>query len=455
MTDDEAKNKKFASGGVNAPRHSGLGFSDFNAGNVDAALSKCLRKAALPTACTRCLKGCPAQALKIPAADGLPKVTGSCLHCGLCVELCPTTAISTMRETPQMLAQRLIDACLKTKRLVITCERTVALLRMRSKGENADETDVKEFDEFEKLRKNHQVRVVPCLGMMGPELWFILLNEIGYSQLQKLDILLPFEQCKTCPVNTKAIAERMFESAIGIAERWTNHSVGLYAAASEASKASYSLLAPLREATSREASFDRRDAFTGAFKSLRDVWNNAVEAAQFEAVLNMTSAEEAQLKRQRRDAYMNTVLGRRLAANKQAAPRDLLSSRDPQPLTSKSSGTQVVPKRYLLVESLGCNPANAGTVALRVSATNEAACIGCERCLKACVLQARSLNKNQKAFVDALTCIGCGACVNVCRESACSFATISGNAFLLNPPVATPAAAPTATPTATTTAKPL
>ena len=530
----------------------GSGFTDFCAGKPSVLHSFCLRYAESPTACTLCIDGCPVHALVVDTTPEREHIIANddCLCCGTCVELCPVSAIATTRLTVQELNRNLLDTCLKTSQIILTCIRTEALARIADKQtdyekklarqeeakkeaaekeaaeaaaaelaaaelataeaaaeqgdavfpaedacsitqglseaddetigevtddleeieEEAEETEeapvdelqlLKEeldelendlnklkadaslnyqfidyepmdYDVFETARRKNLLQTIPCLAMLGPEIWFSILNEVTAAEITKLDVLLPFGQCAQCPVNVTGKVDDIFDRAIGTAEQWSNLEVGILNNLDHLKLKPISVLTPLLEGTALNAEIDRREAFTGAFKGIKNVWDTAAAAAELAEKPKLTAAEEAAAKRRRLTAFQNTVLAQRMTQLK-GAPT-LLQSRDPVPLNSRPEGARIPPKRFIVIDALGRDATNASSVILKVSSTDEDLCIGCGKCVKTCSLMARRIAENKKASADSLICLGCGACIAACPKEACFYAAAYGREFVLRPP---------------------
>jgi len=400
------------------------------------------------------------------------------------MELCPTAAITMSRITIQELNRRLLDASLKIPRMVLTCEYTKALAHLEesapqgktknkkkgksksdAQGKNENGTKDKSVsDILYKAQSEELLHYVPCFGMMGPEIWFSLLNELDQLNLKRIDILLPSGQCGRCPINVTDKAEYCFEEALSTAERWTMRPVGLLFDSAELSKDPLSILAPFREITSQENAFARREALGGTLKSLLDAWNSAAEAAEAATVQKLTPIQEAAIKRNRREAYQKTVLGQQKSfradnplqtppqsqavspsqgsSSLQTLSRSPGSSQSQVALAASRSSIvrsqktaevpRVVPKRYMLIEALGRNPTNAALVQLTISRTKKKHCTACGLCITSCPLHARSFNEKQKVKVDNAICLGCGHCKTACPEKAIAMTTITGDEYLVS-----------------------
>ncbi|MCL1891328.1 MAG: 4Fe-4S dicluster domain-containing protein [Coriobacteriia bacterium] len=430
------------------------GFEDFGAGTVSHFKSACLRNAEIPTNCTLCVDGCPVQAISFEQIDDRERFEANnlCLACGACVELCPTAAISMTRLTIQELNRRLLDACFKTSHIVLTCARTEALANAAADDDTstaaavdtsaataADNNPAYDLKLIELAQEKKLLYTVPCFGFMGSEIWFSILTEIHSGTIKKLDIYLPLGQCEQCPVNAMSNIENMFEEAIGLSEQWTELQVGFLPDLCDLKLTPGAVLAPLLKGTDEEVEYDRREAFTGMFKGFRTAWDAAAIAAEEAAAPQLTPVEIAAAKRNRLNAYQNTILGHRASTLKTAPTQ--LSSSQPQPLSSKPNVTRVPSRRFMLIEALGRNSSHAAAVALKVSSTNFERCVGCGDCVKVCALGARVLEKwakeeagtdTFKAISDPAICLACDACLFACKQKACFYTTISGTSFLVD-----------------------
>jgi ferredoxin len=450
-----------------------------------AVATMCQRHARLPRSCEICIAGCPVDALE-PRAHTL-FTADRCLKCGACMSMCPMSALGATRQNVQETTRRLLEATLKTRELVLTCQRTRYLVRAEAAAaggaagaagtpgggaaaggvagaDGADgetETDAAATNNtptsdaqlLDSAEADGILHSVACLAMLSAPIWFALLNEAEITPLERIGVLLPAGQCAKCPVNAKNNIEALIDAAISTAENWTQTSVELYGSAAELPrKADASLLEFLRAPTEP----DRREALTGVFRGLKNAWDE-LGRRDNQALLAV------QRERSRRDAYKRTQLGKSLEEQRRSStlPRSI-----------------IVPSRYQLVDALGRNPAHAGDVRLNVSTTDAARCTLCGNCVDACPLHARRIvepddkgdegdaGAGAAAAADAgasagaaadgagaeaggndagttgsidgprvvceeIYCVGCDACREVCETGACQLTTISAERFLL------------------------
>jgi ferredoxin len=325
---------------------------DFGAGKAMAVASMCLRFAKLPGSCTLCIDGCPVGAIE--AREHALFTTDACLRCGACVAVCPTGAVATTRVTVQELTRKLLDAARHSSTMAVACKRA------RDYGQAGDASLLA------RAADEGLLVAAPCLAMLGAPSWFAVLNEAEESGLKRLGVLLPPGICSECPANGKGNAEDAIDEAVSAAEGWAQATIEIYASAQELPLRAGSSLGALLDA---DGEADRREALGGVFKSLRDAWEDAGKPKR-------PALSDVQAKRARKAALANTRLSQKLDVRQgdSDAPR----------------GT-VTPSRFILVQALGQNPANAANVSLTVSATHTAACTLCGRCVEACALHARQI----------------------------------------------------------------
>ena len=425
----------------NLIRRCNPGLTDFGSGNVIALSSQCLRNAKAPTDCRECIECCPAQALEADA-NMRPRTTTDCLKCGLCINVCPTDALAATTKTIQQIVRLLLQATLRVDELALTCQRSLALLRLEAMSLSPDQAAA-DLDLLKKAQTSENLFVVSCLAMLSEELWFTVLNEIGVSRLSRVFVYLPGEQCALCPANIDGQADRLLAESIDSAERWSRQTVVLVDQPSEVPqyhKASVTgYLSSLEDA-------DRREMITGFVDELKRSMDDAGRTG------NRAQDETLRI-RARKETTQRTLLADDLYTSRTPAQRD-------KPILSTL--------RQALVESIGRNPEHADTVSLPISETDLSLCDGCGQCVASCPLHARYLEstggetrdepgaagaagagagaagaagagagaadagepQSRQAHTDALYCLGCSACIQACPKKACHFQLISGLTFL-------------------------
>jgi ferredoxin len=412
------------------------GLSDFGSGNILALVSQCLRCAKEPTDCTICSEFCPVNAIDT-SKTGRPVVSTACIKCGACIGVCPTNALASAKRTIQQVNRLALQASLRIDHLVISCERTTALLRLAALETEEDENEVAEKSDptpeqkaarealelIQEATASEHVLQIPCLGMITRELWFSTLNELGVSKLHELSVFLPPGLCAECPVNAKDNVEDLFGEAITRAEIWSRRSVGIITDARELPQVKR---ANVRAYLTSGAEVDRRGAFTGFLDELRQTWDENSKVGN-------KALDEVRLQRERKATFEKTRLAKDIRKGKPGGKNPI-----------------AVPTRYILIEALGRNDANAEEVTIQISATDAATCTFCGTCVSVCVLRARSLETapstveneagekidspetegTQTLLVHELYCVGCSACLQACPTESCTFTEIKGTAYL-------------------------
>jgi ferredoxin len=277
--------------------------------------------------------------------------------------VCPTNALYGTVMNIQKINQSALLSSLRVEHLCFTCERTFALLRLEALASDSDGSAQKTLDLLEAAVASSNLLRIPCLAMPPAELWFSILNEIGVEKMQDVSIYLPVGQCELCPINAKDNVEDAFGSAISKAEAWAQTSVALLTDPTEVPQAHRGNIRAYL-ASSGEAG--RREAFSGFFREMRETWNQAsnstIQQAQFETLKQ----------RERRNASDYTRL--------------IEDTKSPLPAYQRP---KMVPARFLMIEALGRNRANAASLVLTVSTTDETLCTHCGNCIPVCPLRAR------------------------------------------------------------------
>ena len=408
------------------------GMTDFGTGNILTMTGSCLRAAKLSTDCRVCLDSCPADGLS--AQEGQrPYTNSNCLKCGLCVSLCPTNALAATSKTVQLIIRLFLQYSLRTELLTITCNRTFAVLKLERESSEPAEARAR-LKALDRATLNETLLTVPCMAMLSKELWFVILNEIGVSNLRRLHMLLSSEQCDLCPVNSLGNVPNIIEEAKGMAESWAAQSVKSISVPNEMPSRHFS---SVRDYLVGESEVDRRGVFTGFVEELVNSWSSTQKVGN-------RVPDETLRNQRRKESVQTTLLADDLKDTYTGVDKPTLSA-----------------FRLALVEALGRNPSNANRVRLLVSETVGERCDSCGECLKACPIHARrqagddrrregdasrqagdthqhegdtDQHEGGAVFTDALYCMGCSACIQACPQEAIVFIQITGEAFLRKQP---------------------
>ena len=157
--------------------------------NVDL----CFHSHSEDATCTACSDVCPVGALSI-VDHNMSIASKDCIGCGLCVPVCPTSALVASPIEPRKLYDSIAAASQSGEMAYVTCARA--------------------------LKKNPPAGMVvlPCVGDMTRQLWFSLL-----APYANIAIYLPIDVCDDCPCNA---GEEMYGEAVMAAEKWANETVG-------------------------------------------------------------------------------------------------------------------------------------------------------------------------------------------------------------------------------------
>jgi ferredoxin len=399
------------------------GISDFGTGTLMALASQCLRCAKRPTPCEICLEFCPAAALNA-GNNARPHASTDCLRCGACVGVCPTNALAGASRTIQQANNAMLKASLRTDRLAITCERSLALLRLQALTDQPEAAQAA-LKLAEQSSADDRLLKVPCLGMLPREFWFSALNEVGVSKLEEVAVWLPPGQCASCPVNAKDNVEELFSAAISTAELWAARSVALIASAEEL---------PLkhkpnvRAYLASETEVDRRGMFTGFLGELRESWEQNAQVGN-------QALAEVEAQRARKATFERTRLSAAIKARRTGGKNPI-----------------AVPVRYILMEALGRNDERADDIAITVSCTDLERCNGCGECLEVCPVHARQRQPQAEPDAEVVVDIGAGTAGEKTEATTAGAAT-GAAAAAATTATATAAAATTATAAAASAAE--
>ena len=322
--------------------------------------------------CTRCRHCCPHGAISLPDDLKPPKVDhGLCSGCGICFGVCD--AFASTRMSLFDLHARIRRIASDGERVYLTCNENV-------------------FPGFE---VDHNVVVLPCLSMLSPELWTLVLAE-GI----RMTIACDLKYCEDCSRGGDLGGE-LFARAVEIAEERTGEKV-LFTFRIPEKK---SLIGKYAE----NGTSDRRDVFTGF----------AVDAAEI-----ATGKRRLRNSEVLKDYYQRKERQR-------AAMRLHLASESPYGTVVPAGKRKrlMFPKQQLVLESIDARPDIASCIPVALSCTDHSSCTLSGECASACPTGARCVDDGA-VKVDAHFCIGCGICVDTCEQGACSIEEDDATALL-------------------------
>lgn len=310
--------------------------------------------------CERCAYCCPKDAISLPKGQVAPIVNHTlCNGCGICFGVCDSFASTRMSMFD--LHARIRRIAQSGQRTYLTCKENV-------------------FPGFEV--DNHVV-VLPCLSMMSPELWTLILAE-GI----RVTIACDLKYCEDCERGGELGGE-LFSHAIQVAEVRTGEKVLFTFRIPEKQK--------LLEKYAENNTTERRAMFEGF----------AADAA------NIATGK----RRLRNSSVLKDYYERK--ERQRAAMRLHLASENPyENFTPDGYSKRLMfPKQQMILEAVEASPSIAENIALAISETDLQVCMGSMSCIQSCPTGARFRN-NDSTELDARLCIGCGICVDACEQAA-------------------------------------
>lgn len=324
-------------------------------------------------ACERCALACPHAAVSFDE-DGRPSIDEeACTRCGICLGICD--AFSSARVTMHDLHARIRRIALRGEDVVLTCKENV----------------------FPGLEPAANVVVLPCLAMLSPELWTLVLSENV-----PVKVAADLAYCADCE-RAGEMGEMLYAHAIETAEAWSGRKVGYVDVIPEKEN----LVKDLADPTG----VDRRSAFTNLVGDVSDIATGKRRLRNSEVLQQFYERKE----RARARARLNLADGVQF------------NNFVPEGRTKKT----MHPKRQLLLEAIDRDRAIAERVPVVVSATDCGRCSNALACAAACPTGARFPNPEDGLLAfDARYCIGCGLCIEACPEGAVELVEATAELFL-------------------------
>ena len=321
--------------------------------------------------CMRCAYCCPKDAITVPEEAGAPSVDHNlCNGCGICFGICD--AFASTRMTMFDLHARIRRIAEGGQRAYLTCKENV----------------------FPGLEVDNHVVVLPCLSMISPEMWTLILAE-GI----RVTIACDLKYCDGCERGGELGGE-LFGHAIQLAEERTGEKVLFTFRIPEKQK--------LLDQYAQNETTERRAMFEGF----------AADAA------NIASGK----RRLRNSSVLKDYYERK--ERQRAAMRLHLASENPYKDFAPETGKRLMfPKQQLVLETVDARPDLASEIPVAISVTDYDLCAFETSCVRSCPTGARFI-KDEKVQIEPRLCIGCGICVDVCEAGACSLEEATASIYL-------------------------
>ncbi|WP_283171060.1 4Fe-4S dicluster domain-containing protein [Curtanaerobium respiraculi] len=323
--------------------------------------------------CARCASACPQGAITVPDGHEAPTVDHDlCNGCGICFGVCD--AFASTHLTMADLHARIRRIATDGRRAYITCKENV----------------------FPGLDVDTNVVVLPCISMIPPEMWTLLLSENI-----RLSVACDFNYCDGCERGGE-LGGMLFPRAIEIAQERTGGEV----------KFSYRI--PEKQTlvgkyTDNSESADRRAVFTGAASDVLEIASGKRRLRNSEVLSDYYARKE----RMRATLRLNL------------AERDVFQDFSPEGVHKHT----MFPKQKMLLEAIERQHEIAPKIMVATTTTDFELCTGEAACCEHCPTGAREM-KDGTPTIDHLYCIGCGICVDVCPHGAVALESTTAEIYL-------------------------
>lgn len=314
--------------------------------------------------CQRCVQACPHGAITLEVGSAPTVDFDACTGCGICYGVCD--AFSSARLTMADLHARIKRIALEGRRTYLTCRENV----------------------FPGLNVDTNVIVTPCLSMLSPDFWSLLLAE-----KIRISVACDFKYCDNCQRGGQ-LGAMLFPRAIQIAQERTGEEVQFSTDIPENKK--------LLEKYSQDNDvMGRRQAFTGFAVDVGEIASGKRRLRNSEVLRDYYEKQE----RMRATTRLNLT------------DDSVFNNLMPHGKTKRV----LFPRQKMLLETVEAMPEIAERISIALSLTDTDVCQHTYACAKACPTGARCPNqKTGEIELDARLCIGCGICVDVCPKGACS-----------------------------------
>ena len=323
----------------------------------------------------RCQSACPHSAIQLLEEPSLPSVDHTlCTGCGICFGVCD--AFASTRNTLPDLHARIRRIALAGDRCYLTCSENI----------------------FDDMTPAKNVVVLPCLSMLSPEFWTLLMAENI-----RLTVACDLTYCEDC---TRAgdLGGKLFPRAIEIAEQRTGGQVLFNYRIPEDKSLAETL-------TDNSEASDRREVFTNFASDISEVVSGKRRLKNSAVLQDFYERRERQ----------------RATSRLKFAQSDTYSDFVPNGRVKHT----LFPKQRMIVEAVQRSPEIADNIEVAVSVTDQEICQRTYDCVQTCPTGARCANNETGAIeVDARLCVACGICVDTCPSGACSIEEATASLYL-------------------------
>jgi ferredoxin len=327
--------------------------------------------------CDRCFHACPHEAISFDK-DNAPVMDDSlCNGCGICYGVCD--AFASTKLTMDDLHARIRRIAAAGRRVYLTCRENV----------------------FPGLEVDTDVVVLPCLSMLSPEFWTLILAENI-----RVSIACDLVYCDDCDRGGE-IGGDLFPRAIEIAENRTGKKVLFAYRIPEKQKL-------IEKYTDGHDALGRRAAFTGLAADVGEIATGKRRLRNSEVLQDYYEKKE----RQRAIARLNL------------SDDSVLNKLVPHGRMKRT----LFPKQRMILEAVERQPDIAPKIEVAVSVTDLGLCRKTYACVDTCPTGARCPDEETGIMqVDARLCVGCGICVDTCPNGACSLEEVTAEAYIQTP----------------------
>lgn len=346
----------------------------------------CQRQISPRSNCDLCAVVCPVDAIVIERSSTPGRMADmsldedACIECGLCTQVCPTSAFSWANPS------------------ILQLRSKVAKLAQSNIGEiylTCDKTGIADA--------SASVVSVPCLGMLPWEFWLSI-----QSDYDNVSVFLPDGLCETCEVFG---GEDLLVEEISQAEEVSGKGFNLIGHKSE-------------------LAFRNVQAEQGYDPSRRGFFSGLVDSSKRVAGMAMESAIGGGIEEKPRNAY-ERFRDQRIKM-KEVAGEEIDEVDEGRKGVAVGATAVLTGRRQLLLETLKRHPHYAVSAPLIIPSVNRL-CTDCKACAYLCPTEAITIGPNG-IMMNAQFCVGCDLCTEICYPKAITLVTKNALIFATDGP---------------------